>query len=163
MTERKEGVRDPIRVSPDVENVVVGGALVPDGFGDEIYEVGDEGYARDGDGNPVHHSTRILATDVDPETWGDHYHHPADCPEKDLPTHRPLKSTCGDCTQGVEREHDRQHYRPERNDETELSADELRARIDELSIPDLGSGGTPRGVLVVSGSMHDSLRRELDG
>ena len=112
MSERKEGVKDPIRVDPECENVVVGGALVPDGFGDTIYPVDDDGYARDDDGNPVAFVTRILATDVDPETWGDHYHNPADCPEKDLPTHRPARTTCDDCTLGVEREHGRDDYRP---------------------------------------------------
>jgi len=155
MTRTVEGVRDPLRVSADCENVVVGGALVPDGFGDTIYRVDDDGYARDDDGNLVPHTTRILATDVDPGTWGEQYHHPADCPEKDPPTYRPERSTCPDCTVASEREHDRSYYRPDPEPDMDVSLSDLQDAVDAFPSDSVRS-------VFVSPGMHAALKHEAD-
>jgi len=156
MTKTLEGVRDPIRVSAECENAVVEGWPYKGPEWDTVYDVDADGYLRDDDGNPVPWvGPSVVATDVDPETWGDHYHHPADCPEKDLPTHRPNRTTCDDCTVAVEREHDRDHYRPEPDPDAEVSLADIRAVLAD--VPD----ESPRKMFVSDG-MAEALRREYE-
>lgn len=157
-------VPDPIRVDPDCENVVVGGALVPDGFGDHIYDVDDEGYARDDAGNRVHFATRILATDVEPETWRDHYHHPLDCPEKDLPILNPMRprSTCDDCTIGVKREHGFDYYAPERDNDEDFDMEAFTKRVEDAVAELRSNGHRPvEPAHYVSEEMQSALQDEV--
>lgn len=131
MSHKKEGVKDPHRVDPDCENAVVEGWPYKGEDFDQIYTVDSEGYLRDDSGDLVPWvGPSVIATDVDPETWGNHYHNPADCPEKDLPTHRPGKITCDSCTPTVEYEHDREYYRPEPSGES-VDPEVTKARIRE--------------------------------
>ena len=156
MSERKEGVKDAMRVDPDCENAVVEGWPYKGPQYDTVYTVDDEGYLRDDDGDlKPWVGPGVVATDVDPETWGDHYHNPADCPEKDLPTHRPERTTCDACTVAVDREHDRDYYRPEPT-ESGLSPDELRDAIEEMNAAFADPPRTPR--LMVGRETHGALQ-----
>lgn len=106
MTETLEGVRDPLRVDPGADNAVLVFALFPKGYRDLVCGVDADGVVRHPEKrHPMPWASySVEAVDVDPETWGDHYHHPDDCGEGG-------RFHCDGCTVAAEREHDREHYR----------------------------------------------------
>lgn len=75
MTVTLEGVRDPLRVSPDPENCVVRCNMLPPGHDDIVCNIDDDGVVRwpegrHSAGKPVPwHSYTIMDYDVDPEDY----------------------------------------------------------------------------------------------
>lgn len=165
MTRTVEGVRDPLQFdNPDeIENAVVRSAMLPKGFDDTICEIDGAGFVRHPETGRIQSlaTITVIDTDVDPETWGEEYHHPYDCPEKDPPAsdHTLRRSTCEWCTVAAEREHDKEHYQADREPMTDAGRDQF---LDLLESMAAGTDRQTEPVIMTGRETAEALEEELD-